>query len=121
MSMLLAVAITKGLDLETEKNRREKIKKSGECCQIRLHPDHSEELPRIRRASGQVTALERMIQERRYCPDIIVQLKAAGQALKAAELSILRRHLHSCVKTAMEAKSRNEAAQKIDEIVKLLN
>lgn len=60
-----------------------------------------------------------MIEERRYCPDIIIQLKAVQSAIKHIETNILKTHLEECVKSSF---SDPEAAkEKINEIKNLLD
>jgi DNA-binding FrmR family transcriptional regulator len=44
------------------------------------NPDHTEDLRRLKRIRGQLEGIERMIQERRYCPDIVNQIQAASSA-----------------------------------------
>ncbi len=78
------------------------------------HPDHSLEMPRLKRVIGQMEGIERMIEERRYCPDILQQLRAAQSAIKALELQILKTHLSSCIRTA----AKNEKSPVFDEKLK---
>ena len=84
------------------------------------HPDHSSELIRLKRVKGQIEGLERMIFERRYCTDIIMQTKAATSALKSFEYAVLQGHLRGCVKRAMQSKNAFEAEEKIQEILDIL-
>ncbi len=84
------------------------------------HPDHSRHLTRLNRAKGQIEGIERMIVNRRYCPDIIAQLKAASSALKAIEAEIFKSHLRGCVKEAFSADDLFKSEEKIQEIVKLV-
>ena len=67
------------------RSRPAKIKKSEHT-----NPDHSPERSRIRRIGGQIQAIERMIVERRYCPEIILQVRAASAALRSLESAILK-------------------------------
>jgi DNA-binding FrmR family transcriptional regulator len=64
--------------------------------------------------------IERMIDEERYCLDIILQIKAAQSALKSLELKITEAHLDSCVRTAVQSKDKKEAETKLLEIKELL-
>ena len=84
------------------------------------HPHHAAELPRVRRIRGQIDGIERMIEEGRYCVDILMQVKAARAALQALESAVLKSHLEACVKSALEAKDSFEAGKKIAEITELL-
>lgn len=67
------------------------------------HPDHTGELPRLKRIIGQLEGVERMIHDRRYCPEIIQQLRAADSAVKALELQILKSHLNTCIRTSAKS------------------
>lgn len=85
------------------------------------HPDHSAHLKRLNRVRGQLDGVEKMIQERRYCPDIVFQIRAAAKALQAMEAEIMKTHVQGCVKTAMKSKDEKEVAKKIDEIMNLVS
>ncbi|WP_295900463.1 metal-sensitive transcriptional regulator [uncultured Bdellovibrio sp.] len=85
------------------------------------HPDHSAHIKRLNRVRGQLDGIEKMITERRYCPDIIFQIRAAEKALKAVESEIMKTHIHGCVKTAVKSKDSKEISTKIDEIMYLVN
>ena len=82
--------------------------------------DHSSELKRLSRIKGQVEGVERMIQDQRYCPEIVHQIKAARSALKMLELSIIEGHMKHCVKTAVASKNSEVIQEKMDEILLLL-
>jgi DNA-binding FrmR family transcriptional regulator len=62
-----------------------------------------------------------MIEERRYCVDVLTQLKAAYSSLRTIESSILETHLRMCVKGAMESKDPKAVEIKINEVMKLLS
>lgn len=87
---------------------------------IEFHPDHSSHLVRLKKVKGQIEGIERMIIDRRYCPDIIAQLKAASSALKSLEAEVFKTHLRNCVKQAFSAGDSFKAEEKIQEIVKLV-
>lgn len=82
--------------------------------------DHSSELKRLSRIKGQVEGVERMIQDKRYCPEIVHQIKAARSALKMLELSIIEGHMKHCVKMAVASKNSEVIQEKMDEILLLL-
>lgn len=71
---------------------------------------------RIRRIIGQLSGIEKMIEEDRYCYDILVQLSSSRSAIKALSSEILRDHLSSCVKE--ELKDGDDKA--IDEVVEIM-
>lgn len=84
------------------------------------HPDHSIHLKRLHRVKGQLDGIEKMINEKRYCPDIITQVKAACAALKAVEAEIFKSHLRGCVKSAFQSQDSFESEDKIQEIMKMV-
>ena len=90
----------------------------NDCCDNK-HPDHSNELSRLNRIGGQVDGIKKMIEEGRYCPDIMTQIKAIRSALKSVEANILERHLAGCMTNAIKSGSKKQQDQKIDEIKEL--
>jgi DNA-binding FrmR family transcriptional regulator len=95
--------------------------KTPNCCdpQETAHPDHSKVLPRIKRAEGQLRGIAAMIEDRRYCVDIITQVRAVTAALRSIELEVFESHTKSCVRDAMNTKDPKVAEQKISEIIEL--
>ena len=85
-----------------------------------LHPDHSTHLKKLNRVIGQLQGVQRMIENRRYCPDILTQTRAAAAALKAVELKILQSHMESCVQTALKSRNAAGANEMLQEVVDLL-
>ncbi len=84
-----------------------------------MHPSHKEHLGKLNRVSGQVEAVKRMIDEEKYCVDIMTQIRAARSALKAIELAVLETHMKSCLNKASCCDA-SEQSDKIEEIVALL-
>ena len=82
------------------------------------HPDHSAEIKRINRILGQLEGVQRMIEERRYCVDILNQTKAITSAIHSLETALLQKHLQHCVADALNSTEpmRN---QKIQEVLDL--
>jgi CsoR family transcriptional regulator, copper-sensing transcriptional repressor len=98
-------------------------KKPGEKSATNMphgHPDHSAHIKRLNRVKGQIEGIERMILDRRYCPDIIAQLKAASAGLRATEAEVLKAHLRGCVKSALAGKDAFKSEEKIQEIIKMV-
>ena len=83
------------------------------------NPSHGKEIMRVRRIKGQVEGIERMINDKRYCPDIITQIRAARAALKGLEAGVLETHFQHCVSDAAKAGSEDERKRKISEIMDL--
>ena len=81
---------------------------------------HEETLHRLRRIAGQVEGVRRMVEDRKYCIDILTQIQAARSALRAVELQILKKHVDHCVRDAFASGSPAEADRKIDELLQVL-
>jgi CsoR family transcriptional regulator, copper-sensing transcriptional repressor len=77
-------------------------------------------LKRLSRIEGQVRGLARMVEEDRYCIDIVTQVLAARTALRRAEEEILRDHVGHCVEHAIASGDKNDQRQKISEIMDVL-
>ncbi|RCW56542.1 MULTISPECIES: metal-sensitive transcriptional regulator [Halanaerobium] len=63
---------------------------------------------RLRRVEGQVRGLQRMIDQEKYCVDILTQINACRGALKKVGLKILDRHVNGCVKNAISQEEGEE-------------
>ena len=83
------------------------------------HPSHMENMPRLNRISGQIEGIKKMIEEGRYCPEIISQLRAVRAAVKAVESNILQKHLQYCV--AQSFASNEDKEKKIAELKMLFD
>ena len=77
-------------------------------------PNKDEYLKRLRRIEGQVRGLQKMIEDDKYCIDILTQVSAATRALQAVALGLLEDHLGHCVAQAV-AEGGDVADQKIRE------
>ncbi len=75
-------------------------------------------LKRIRRIEGQVRGVQRMIEEERYCGDILTQLAAIHEALRSVGKELMRNHLHHCATQAIRAGG-TDAEAMYDELVEL--
>lgn len=100
---------------------RSKIAKADtHCtCTVQTHPSHEKELGRVNRVIGQMEGVKKMIEDKRYCPDILMQLKAVRSAIKSIESNILKTHLEQCVAHSFEDATQRD--QKIEEIKYLLD
>lgn len=81
---------------------------------------HTDQLNRLNRIGGQIRGISTMVEEQRYCIDILTQIKAVKSALSALESRIIEDHLSHCVHHAIESKNRKEADKMIKEIQTLL-
>ena len=93
--------------------------KKQEHCSTVTDQKHGEVLPLVNRIGGQISGIGKMVEEGRYCPDILNQVRAARAALRTLEARILRTHLQSCVHEAFLSDDENAKNDKIDEIVSL--
>ncbi len=84
------------------------------------HARHTGQLQRLRRIEGQVRGLARMVEDERYCVEILTQLRAARAALKRVEDAVLREHVEQCVAQAIHSGSHSEQRAKVDELLELL-
>ncbi len=80
------------------------------------HPCHQKELTKLNRIAGQVEGVKRMIEDNRYCPEILAQLKAVRSAVRTVEAQVLEAHLQHCVTDAFEGNDKAAAQEKINEI-----
>jgi DNA-binding FrmR family transcriptional regulator len=78
-------------------------------------------LKRLNRIEGQVRGLARMIEEDRYCIDIVTQISAVRAALRRAEEEILRDHVAHCVEHAIISGNRADQRQKIAELMDVVS
>ena len=76
---------------------------------------------RLNRIEGQVRGLSRMVEEDRYCIDIVTQISAVRAALRRAEEEILRDHVGHCVEHAIASGNKHEQRKKVAEIMDVLS
>ena len=84
------------------------------------HAAHTGQLARLRRIEGQVGGLVRMVEEERYCVDILTQIRAVRAALKRVEDAVVRTHVEHCVAQAARSGSEAERRTKIEELLDVL-
>lgn len=80
------------------------------------YPDHSDNLLSLKRVEGQVRGVQRMIEEGKYCVDILNQIHAVMAALAGIEDKILEKHFANCVKNAAGGNRK----KKLEEILSLI-
>ena len=86
-----------------------------------MHPDHTSQLAGLNRISGQVNGIKKMIEDRRYCVDILTQLKAVKAAVHRVEQDVLKQHMQHCIVKAVASENEVEIQNKIDELMQLLS
>lgn len=75
---------------------------------------------RLNRIEGQVRGLARMVEEERYCIDIVTQITAVRAALRRVEEEVLREHVSHCVEHAIASGDKDDQRQKIAELMEVL-
>lgn len=82
------------------------------------HPHGAAVLKRLNRISGQVRGVTGMVEEGRYCVDILTQIAAIQSALDAVAMQLLEHHTHGCVQSAIRSGHGSEAIGELMEVVK---
>jgi DNA-binding FrmR family transcriptional regulator len=77
-------------------------------------------LNRLNRIEGQVRGITRMVEDDRYCIDILTQIQAARSALARVETELLKNHLHHCIEGAIVSGNASEQRKKAGELIELL-
>ena len=77
-------------------------------------------LKRLNRIESQVRGLARMVEDERYCIDIVTQISAVRAALRKAEEEILREHVAHCVQHAISSGDKADQRQKIAELMDVM-
>jgi CsoR family transcriptional regulator, copper-sensing transcriptional repressor len=77
-------------------------------------------LRRLSRIEGQVRGIQRMVEEDRYCADILTQLSSVQEALRAVARSLMRNHLAHCASHAIRSGSENEREAMYDELLDMI-
>jgi len=75
---------------------------------------------RLRRIEGQVRGLQRMIEEDRYCADIIVQIASVQEALRGVAKNLMKNHLRNCATKALTSGKQKDATEMYDELLELI-
>ena len=75
---------------------------------------------RLSRIEGQVRGLSRMVDEDRYCIDVVTQISAVRAALRRVEEEVLKDHVAHCVEHAIVSGKKDEQRQKIAELMEVL-
>lgn len=83
------------------------------------HPCHKSQIASLKRIEGQIRGIVRMIEDGKYCIDILNQVKASKSALVSVESKVLKTHVQDCVRKSM--KNKDELDMKVEELLKLIN
>ena len=88
---------------------------------VAVDPDAKERnLKRLRRIEGQVRGLQKMVDEDRYCADILTQISSVHEALRSVGRELMRNHLKHCATAAIQS-SGEDAEPMYDELVDLMH
>ena len=88
---------------------------------VAVDPDAKERnVKRLRRIEGQVRGLQKMVDEDRYCADILTQISSVHEALRAVGRELMRNHLKHCATTAIRS-SETDAEAMYDELVEMMH
>jgi len=92
------------------------------------HPQHADAvapvakrrmLARLKRIEGQVRGLHRMVEEERYCADVLIQLSAVQESLRGVAKLLLRNHLEHCATNALRSTKPGRAEAMYEELTEL--
>lgn len=86
-----------------------------------MNPKYKDQIPSLNRIEGQIKGIKKMIEDRRYCVDILTQLKAVKAAVHKVEQSVLKSHMQHCLMHAVESNNESDIQKKIDELMSLLS
>lgn len=80
----------------------------------------SSNLKRLRRIEGQIRGLQKMVEEERYCADIVIQISSVQEALRGVGKALLRNHLHHCASGAIRDGNKKQASDMYEELLDLI-
>lgn len=84
----------------------------------RSDPDKKQLLNRLKKIEGQVRGIQKMVEEDRYCVDILVQISAINAALKKVGFAMMEDHVHHCVSDAIQTGSGQESITELIDVIK---
>jgi CsoR family transcriptional regulator, copper-sensing transcriptional repressor len=85
-----------------------------------MQKDNSGIRNRLRRVEGQVRGIAQMVEDERYCIDILTQMQAVKSAFARVESEILKQHASHCIAEAIASGDENEQRAKFNELVDLM-
>lgn len=77
-------------------------------------------LRRLNRIEGQIRGIQRMVEQDRYCADVLVQISSAQEALRAVARALMRNHLTHCATHAIRTGSEEERSAMYDELLNII-
>src|SRR6201996_6075426 len=106
---------TNGVDCCGSKDSSPERKATGIDNEIK-----SSNLRRLGRIEGQIRGIQRMIEEDRYCADILTQVSSAQEALRAVARALMRNHLSHCATHAFNSGSAEDREAMYDELLEMI-
>ncbi len=85
-----------------------------------MQKDKTATLKRLNRIGGQVRGIARMVEDERYCIDIVTQIAAVRAALRRVEEELLREHVAHCVEHAIKSGDRADQRRKVAELMDVM-
>lgn len=76
-------------------------------------------LVRLRRVEGQVRGVQKMVEDDRYCPDVLTQMSAIHESLRAVERILMKNHLQHCTTEALRSGDEKRAQRTYQELTEL--
>ena len=87
----------------------------------RTNEEKQSVINRLKRIEGQVRGIQRMVEEDRYCVDILVQISAISAALKKVGFSVTERHMQHCIRHAVKDGEGKSAIEELLEVMKYIS
>ncbi|WP_174613505.1 metal-sensing transcriptional repressor [Virgibacillus ihumii] len=84
----------------------------------RTRDEKEKTINRLKRIEGQVRGIQKMVEEDRYCMDILVQISAIQSALKNVGFNVTERHIHHCVSDAIKQGEGHETIEELMSVMK---
>ena len=109
--------------MKTERTKEKAcpVDEPAERKAVRVDPEtKASNIRRLKRIEGQVRGLQKMVDDDRYCPDIMIQISAVQEALRTVGRSLMRNHLKHCTTHAIQHGTVQEADAVYDELVELI-
>mgnify|MGYP001216079381 FL=1 len=85
-----------------------------------VQPNKQQLLNRLKRVEGQVRGIQKMIEDDRYCIDILHQISAVQSAINKVSIALLEDHTHHCVTKAIQSNQGEEAIQELMDVMKTM-
>ena len=95
----------------------QKVPHGGTVGDADMERDKEDLQCRLRKIEGQIRGIQRMVEEDRYCVDILLQVDAARAALQKVGLSLFRSHTRGCVATALREHGNEKIVEELIEVI----